>query len=48
VKGIIFNLVEGFVVAEGGERAWDGLLAEADLEGGYSSSATTPTRSSSR
>ena len=37
MKGIIFNLVEGFVVAEGGERAWDSLLDSADLDGGYSS-----------
>lgn len=37
MKGIIFNLVEGFVVAEGGEDAWDRLLSEAGLEGGYSS-----------
>jgi len=37
VKGIIFNLVEGFVVAQGGERAWDSLLDTADLDGGYSS-----------
>jgi hypothetical protein len=37
VKGIIFNLVEGFVVAEGGDRAWDSLLDKADLDGGYSS-----------
>jgi hypothetical protein len=37
VKGIIFNLVEGFVVAEGGEGAWDGLLDSAGLDGGYTS-----------
>lgn len=37
MKGIIFNLVEEFVVAEGGERAWDRLLDLADLDGGYSS-----------
>ena len=42
MKGIIFNLVEGFVVAEGGESAWDGLLDAAGLDGGYSSLADYP------
>jgi hypothetical protein len=37
VKGIIFNLVESFVVSEGGESSWDRLLDEAGLDGGYSS-----------
>ena len=40
VKGIIFNLVEGFVVAEGGEGAWDRLLDDAGLDGGYTSIGT--------
>lgn len=37
MKGIIFHLVEGYVVADGGDAAWDRLLVDADLPGGYSS-----------
>ena len=40
VKGIIFNLVEEYVVAEGGEGAWDRLLDDAGLDGGYTSIGT--------
>lgn len=43
VKGIIFNLFEDQVEADGGGAAWDELLDAADLEGGYSAIGNYPT-----
>lgn len=43
MKGIIFNLFEDQVEADGGAAAWDELLDAADLEGGYSAIGDYPT-----
>ena len=37
VKGIIFNLLEGVVVDDRGEDAWDELLERAGVDGAYTS-----------
>ena len=42
MKGIIFNLLEDMVAGEGGDSAWDELLVEADLDGGYSAIGNYP------
>jgi hypothetical protein len=42
VKGIIFNLVEDVVSKAHGERVWDQLLTDADLDGGYTSMGDYP------
>ncbi len=35
MKGIVFNVLEDVVTAEHGESAWDDLLDEAGVDGGY-------------
>ena len=42
MKGIIFNLVEDVVSDAYGEETWDQLLADAGLEGGYTSMGDYP------
>ena len=42
MKGIIFNLVEDVVCETHGEHVWDQLLADAGLEGGYTSIGDYP------
>ncbi len=42
MKGIIFNLVEDVVSEAYGEQVWDQLLAEARLDGGYTSMGDYP------
>ncbi len=43
MKGIIFNLLEGQVEHQAGASAWDGLLDDAGLDGGYSAIGDYPT-----
>lgn len=42
MKGIIFNMVEEAICAQGGERAWDALLTDSGVDGGYSSLGNYP------
>ena len=42
MKGIIFNLLEDMVSGDGGDTAWDALLVDADLDGGYSAIGNYP------
>ena len=42
VKGIIFNLLEEVVAQRYGEDVWDSLLAEADVDGSYTSLGSYP------
>ena len=42
MKGIVFNLLEQYVVAEHGEDMWDDLLSAANLEGAYTSLGSYP------
>jgi hypothetical protein len=42
MKGIIFNLLEQVVTNAYGEDTWDDLLAEAELEGVYTSLGSYP------
>lgn len=43
MKGIIFNLLEERVETEGGPAAWDALLDDAEVDGGYSAIGDYPT-----
>jgi hypothetical protein len=42
MKGIIFNIVEEVVADAYGPAAWDGLMAAAGLDGGYTSLGSYP------
>jgi hypothetical protein len=42
MKGIIYNLLEQVVTEQHGEETWDKLLADADLEGAYTSLGSYP------
>ena len=42
MKGVIFNLLEGCVRAEHGERVWDDMLEAAALDGAYTSLGSYP------
>ena len=42
MKGIIFNLLEGVVTEQHGEETWDRLLADAALDGAYTSLGNYP------
>lgn len=42
MKGIVFNLLEELVRRDFGDAAWDALLAEAHLDGAYTSLGSYP------
>ncbi len=42
MKGIIFNLLEGVVVEDQGDDAWDDVLDDAGLHGAYTSVGSYP------
>jgi hypothetical protein len=42
MKGIVFNLLEELVERDHGEEVWDALLADAGLEGAYTSLGSYP------
>lgn len=42
MKGVVYNLLEECVVDEHGEAAWDGLLADAGVDGVYASVGSYP------
>ncbi|MGB6451748.1 MAG: heme NO-binding domain-containing protein [Steroidobacteraceae bacterium] len=42
MKGIVFNLLEGVIIAQHGEAAWDGVLAAIGSPGAYTSLGNYP------
>lgn len=48
MKGIVFSVLEQVVVAEHGERTWDGLLEAAGVDGAYTAVGSYPDEELSR